>query len=601
MTAPSFTSTQPARTRRSGLASIGLSLLIVLAWYSGMGVAKAAPQPESDLTTRATFWIDPSGKATIDEVAAMGADQLQPMERPRSFKLQGGALWMRVDIPQLDQAQRWFLSLDASAFTDSATLYQANSSAGWQTEQSGDHIPVNQWSIPDRAPTFSILPAADSRTVWLRMENSPAPLSPRLLLRSENELVAQRNWVSLAIGAYLGFGLLVMFLGWVHARLYADRAFTAYVIYVASMLGFQVAFTGIGGMFFWGQWAWWNNAAPAVFMLLLTASGIWFVREACSISRHHRGLGRAVIGWSLFGLAFSVFYSAAPSEGAFLVLNVYGLLSVLLSIGLCLWAWRQGERYAGWLLLGFLPVHLGYPFPALRSAGLLPDSWATQYAVLIGSAIEIPLLLYVLHRRAKDFNENRARMRALDSTDPLTGLTVTPVLQLRLRDAMRRARRYGHHCGLLLVEVANHAELVALEGREGGERALVVAASKLSRVVRDVDTVCRVASTRFAVLIEGPVHPHQLKVLAQHLVAKGLEHTSTLPGDSGLRFRMVTAVLPLKAEAPDEADIEDRQEQHLLKHLDQTLDQLAIDPRKTVMHLPQGFAPGQGPGAASPA
>ncbi len=157
-------------------------------------------------------------------------------------------------------------------------------------------------------------------------------------------------------------------------------------------------------------------------------------------------------------------------------------------------------------------MHLGYPFPALRSAGLLPDSWATQYAVLIGSAIEIPLLLYILHRRAKDFNENRARMRALDSTDPLTGLTVTPVLRLRMRDAMRRARRYGHQCAVLLVELSNHAEIVALEGREGGDRALVVAASKLSRVVRDVDTVCRVANTRFAILIEGPMHPHQLKL-----------------------------------------------------------------------------------------
>ena len=53
---------------------------------------------------------------------------------------------------------------------------------------------------------------------------------------------------------------------------------------------------------------------------------------------------------------------------------------------------------------------------------------------LIGSAIEIPLLLYILHRRAKDFSENRARLRALDSTDPLTGLTVTPVLRLRKID-----------------------------------------------------------------------------------------------------------------------------------------------------------------------
>ena len=375
-----------------------------------------------------------------------------------------------------------------------------------------------------------------------------------------------------------------MFLGWVHARLYADRAFVAYVVYVASMLGFQVAFTGIGGLFFCGQWAWWNNAAPPLFMLWLTASGIWFVREACALSRHHRGLDRAVLAWSLFGLAFSAVYVLMANEALFAVLSLYGLLSVLLSIGLCLWAWRQGERYAGWLFIGFLPVHIGYPFPALRSTGLLPDSWAAQYAVLIGSAIEIPLLLYILHRRAKDFSENRARMRALDSTDPLTGLTTVPVLRLRMRDAMRRAQRWGHQCGVLVVELSNHAEIVALEGSDVGDRALVVAASKLSRVVRDVDTVCRIGNRRFAILIEGPATSAQIKLLAQHCIAKGLERTSMLPGDLDLRFRMVSTMLP---EAPKDAFAgEPPDERQILAQLEKSLEHMGVDSRRMVMHLP---------------
>lgn len=574
-------------------------LALVFAAIGCSNPAYAEAQSGGDLTPRAHYWIDTSGQSTIDSVVAMDQDAFQPMEQARTFKLLDGRLWMRVELPELDPQQRWFLSLDASAFTDMAAFYQFIAPATWQEQRAGDDIPVSQWSIPARAPTFSIDPSATPGTVWLYMENYPAPLSPRLMLHSGDEREAQHNWALLLIGAYIGFVLLVMFLGWVHARLYADRAFVAYVAYAGSMLGFQVAFTGVGGMFFWGQWVGWNDAAPAVFMLWLTASGIWFVREACSISRLHRRIDRAVIAWSLFGLAFSVVYTVLANGSTLLILNLYGLLSVILSIVLCLWAWRQGERYAGWLLIGFLPVHLGYPFPALRSAGLITDSWATQYAVLIGSAIEIPLLLYILHRRAKDFSENRARLRALDSTDPLTGLTITPVLRLRMRDAMRRARRYDRCCGLLMVEVANYSEIVALGGREAGDRALVVAASKMTRVVRDVDTVCRVANTRFAVLVEGPVKGSQLKLLAQHFVAKGLEHTSTLPPDTELRFRVVTAMLPLKAEVPNEAETEDLQEQHILKYLDKSLDNLAVDSRKSVLHLPQTFSKGQGPQGAA--
>jgi two-component system, sensor histidine kinase LadS len=568
----------------------------MLCWLALIGGAWAGPaQPQADplaggadITLQARYWVDASGQSSVDDVASKPAEAFQSMEAVRSFKLHVGALWMRLDLSRLDPSERWYLALDASAFTDLATLYQAGPDAAWHVQQSGDHLPVAQWSIADRAPTFSLNAAATPGTVWLRLENRPTPLSPRLYLLTEDELQHKRHWAYLLIGGYLGFGLLVMFLGWVHARLYADRAFVAYVIYVASMLGFQVSFTGLGGLFFWPHWAWWNNAAPALFMLWLTASGIWFVREACSISRHHRGVDRAALGWSLFGLVFSFVYVMFANEALFAVLSLYGLLSVLLSIALCLWAWRQGERYAGWLLLGFLPVHIGYPFPALRSTGLLPDSWAAQYAVLIGSAIEIPLLLYILHRRAKDFNENRARMRALDSTDPLTGLTVTPVLRLRLRDALRRARRYGHSCGLLLVDLSNFSEIVALEGREGGDRALVVAASRLTRVVRDVDTVCRVTETRFAILVEGPQRQDQLKLLAQHIVAKGLEQGSILPGDVSLRFRLVSTLLPADTAAAD--DIEDGEERRILARLGQSLDELATDPRKVVLHLPQQLA-----------
>ncbi|MGE0350666.1 sensor domain-containing diguanylate cyclase [Hydrogenophaga sp.] len=563
---------------RSTRATVLLPLLwLLFAGWLLLGPRPAAAAPvETDVTLQARHWIDPSGTREIEDVAALTPDPFETTDDYRSFELGKGALWLRLELPPRDASQRWYLMLTAAAFTNRATLYMSAADGRWSRQQAGDHLPVAQWSHPDQTPVFLLDPQATG-PVWLRLENTPAPMSPRLALLSETQLQQKRYWTFLMVGGYLGFGLLVLFLGWVHARLYGDRAFVAYCCYVVSMLGFQAAFTGIGGLFFWGHWAWWNDAAPAVFMLWLTGSGIWFVREACAIPRHHRGLDRFVLAWSLFGLVYPVLYLLLLNRPAFLVLNLYGLLSVLLSFFLCIWAWRRGETYAGWLALGFLPVHLSYPFPALRSAGVLPDGWATQYALLIGSAIEIPLLLYILHRRAQEFNENRARMRAIESTDPLTGLTIAPVLKLRLRDALRRARRYGHQCGLVLVDLSNHGDIVGREGREAGDRALVVAASRLSMVVRDVDTVCRIADTRFAMLVEGP---EDLRLLGQHIVAKGLERVPLLPSDVALRFRLVSLALPLERE--DETD-----DVQLLAHLQRALDQLADDPRKVVMHLPQ--------------
>ena len=452
----------------SWLASVVLALGL-------SGTTTWAASSGDFVTTDTRFWVDTTGRATIEDVARVPADAIQALERPRSFEIDRGALWLRYPLPALDPARRWYLVLEGGAFTNRATLYTPTADGQWRPQEAGDHLPVSSWSHPDRMPVFTLEGSAGT-VVWLRLENHPAPLSPSLRLQDERDLQLARDRSLLSLGIYLGFGLLVLFLGWVHVRLYGDRVFLAYVAYVTCMLGFQIAFTGLGGLFFWPNLPRWNDAAPALFMLWLTGAGIWFVREVSALSRHSPRLYRLATVWSLFGFTYPILYFFFLSPAAFKLLNLYGLLSVLLSFALCIWAWRKGEIYAGWIALGFMPLHLAYPFPALRSAGVLPDSWATQYAVLIGSALEIPLLLYILHRRAKDFNENRARMRVIDSTDPLTGLTALPVLLVRLHDAIRRARRSRQECALVLVELSNHAEIVAAEGRLMGDRALVVAA-----------------------------------------------------------------------------------------------------------------------------
>ncbi len=555
---------------------LALALWLVLAG----GPVRAAASGDF-VTPQSAFWVDPGGTASLQDVLRLPATALQKLEKPRAFELGRGALWLRYERPALDPAKRWFLVLEGAAFTNRAALYQQGTDGAWTPQQAGDHIPVAAWSHPDRMPVFALDPAA-APAVWLRLENYPAPLSPSLQLLDAQDLQASRDRSLLLLGGYLGFGLLVLFLGWVHVRLYGDRVFVAYVSYVACMLGFQVAFTGLGGLFFWPQHWVWNDTAPALFMLWLTASGIWFVREVSALQRHSRTLYRLATFWSLFGFAYPALYFMFLSPAAFKLLNLYGLLSVLLSMGLCIWAWRKGEVHAGWTALGFLPLHLAYPFPALRSAGLLPDSWATQYAVLIGSAIEIPLLLYILHRRAKDFNENSARMRVIDSTDPLTGLTVLPVLLLRLADTLRRARRSRSECALVLVELSNHADIVHDGGREMGDRALVVAASQLSNLVRDVDTVCRVADTRFAVLLEAPYRPALLKLFAQHIIAKGLAGAPVLPQHLAPRYRVVTIALPDWTGAIPTA--EEMDVSLLLDRLMQALDHL--EAKKNVLHLP---------------
>ncbi len=543
----------------------------------------AAELAPGEVTLRMQFWIDESGKSGIEEVAVAKKNEFKAIEKHRSFALQNqAALWMRLDVPAMNMQERWYLQLSSGTFIDRASLFQRTASGEWNEQRAGDYVAVKQWAHPDQTPVFQ-LDLGKASTVWVRLENYPASIAPRLQLISEDTLTKQRHWTFLLLGCYFGLGLLVLFLGIVHARLYADRAFVAYSGYVAFMLFFQLAFTDIGGLFFWPESASWNNAAPAIFMLLLTACGIWFVREACVLARHNKWVDKTVMAWVAFGVLFAFVYALQANRTTFLILNLYGLISVVLSITLCLWVWRRGEKYGFLLFLGFLPVHLGYPFPALRSAGLIADHWLSQYAVLIGSAIEIPLLLYVLHLRAKEFNENRARMRAMDHTDPLTGLAITPVLTLRLRDAMRRYQPQDKAHALILVELANHAAISARSGRLVGDRALVVSASCLQAMFGMLDTVCRIDDTRFAVLIATPLNRYSITEIAQKIITRGLSEKLDSEKKISIRFRVVTSPLyPSTAglNAQGEIDLAE-----VLKPLVEAMDDLADEPKKFITHL----------------
>ncbi len=549
-------------------------------WLTWGRLVFAVPLP-NNVTSQMRYWIDTKGQANLKDVLALVPQTLDVLEKPRAFELPTGALWLRYELPVLDPQHQWYLLMDGPSYTNRTFFYQQDISGQWQIQRAGDRLPMSQWSHPDLEARFRVNPQANS-VVWLRLQNFPTSIAPTLKLVHEHALESRRNNALLWIGMYLGFCLLVIFLGWIHARLYGDRVFVAYMGYVACMMGFQTYYNGLGAFFITPELPAWNDLAPVIFVCWLTAFAMWFVREVAALHRHSPACDRFMLSWSVLGFCYPMAYCLFTSPLSFALFNLYALLSILLSLVIFIWAWRRGETFAGWSTLGFLPLYLSYPFPALRAAGILSDMWLTQHAMLMGSAVEIPMLLYILHRRAKDFNENHARMRAVESIDPLTGLTVTPVLLLRVADAIRRAQRHKHHCGLVLVDLANHEEIVAQEGRQIGDRALVTAAAQLTALVHDVDTVCRVDDTRFAILLEGPCLPDKLQALGQHIIAKGLVYAQPLPRHITLRYRLATLALP--ELSPGAKVIEEIDAPKQLARLGRLLDQL--DLKRVIIHAP---------------
>src|SRR5665647_1332201 len=87
------------------------------------------------------------------------------------------------------------------------------------------------------------------------------------------------------------------------------------------------------------------------------------------------------------------------------------------------------------------------------------------------------------------------------SHDPLTGLPNRTLLADRPGQALRGDARTGTRTGLLLLDLDRFKEINDTFGHHHGDEVLAQVGPRLAGVVRDVDTVARLAGDEFAVLL----------------------------------------------------------------------------------------------------
>lgn len=572
-------------------AATGLLCLALLCSVTPAAAAPSGAEPETivldehtdvvSLSGRSQQLIDPGGTLGIEEIEA-GRHDLQ--WRPRGVgdrvRLEGSAaLWVRFDVRIQRLDAHWELELARSG-TDLISLYHRDASGRWRVQHAGDRLPVRDWANPDRYPVFGLDARADETVrYWVRIEHARVPFSGELRLHDHNHLREQRIQQQFALGAYFGMTTLLLLVALVNTVVFRDAAFAAYAIYI-GLLGWALAASlGVGGQFLWPGLARWNQVAEFVLLPLMGMAGLLFVRQVLQPRRIGRTLDRlclalaplwpVVIGWDLL----------MPSQASLNAGTAVAALAMSLVAAMLWTGWRSGETWVRWFVVGIVPVLLGSLLPVMRNFNLISSGLLSQYGMVFAAALEAPLLIYALLQRSQLLHESQVRARALERTEPLTGLTRREHFLLRLHDSLVRAQRYGHHSVLMLVHLDNHADIQARHGREVADRALVVAASLLRALARDVDTAARMDDDSLALLMEGPVKETQALNTATSLVAAGLRASPRLPPGTTLRFQVVVAMLPdTRGELGQDANAH-------LEWMRQGMLTLSEDDRKAILRL----------------
>jgi len=125
----------------------------------------------------------------------------------------------------------------------------------------------------------------------------------------------------------------------------------------------------------------------------------------------------------------------------------------------------------------------------------------------------------VLVNDVTELHASRRELEYLATHDPLTGLPNRVLFRDRLELALARSRREGRSGGLLFIDLDRFKGVNDTLGHAAGDRLLVEAARRLSRRVREVDTLARLGGDEFILLVEEVKDRAQLRTVADKLQA----------------------------------------------------------------------------------
>lgn len=145
--------------------------------------------------------------------------------------------------------------------------------------------------------------------------------------------------------------------------------------------------------------------------------------------------------------------------------------------------------------------------------------------------------------------------------DALTGLPNRRMLRDRLAQNIKKSRRGGLALAVLFIDLDHFKQVNDTIGHEKGDRLLVEAARRISRCVREVDTVARFGGDEFTVVLSELSEPARAGAIAQQIVRVLGEAF-----DLGVDTAFVSASVGITMYPTDATEIDD-----LFKHADQAL------------------------------
>lgn len=143
-------------------------------------------------------------------------------------------------------------------------------------------------------------------------------------------------------------------------------------------------------------------------------------------------------------------------------------------------------------------VSLCYVYVAAETYG---DVSLTNFSTLMVALSPFLLVAFITTMLASDIHVARGRIKSLSETDELTGLLNMRAFSRIHRREHDKAERYGRPYTVMLIDMDDLKKINDRHGHEAGNRAIVLVANVIARIIRNTDVAARYGGDEFVVLL----------------------------------------------------------------------------------------------------
>jgi len=484
-------------------------------------------------------FLDPHGQLSTEDAADGTAVKWTPTRDGEIYPLDAkGVLWIRFTL-SVPSAERWYLQVPYSQL-DKVTLFPLEGVGAWG-QAAGDTIAVKDWPVPHRFPLLTLAPG--QQEYLIRIQNTHSFGAP-IQFVSESYLLRDEQQASVLLGIYFGLAGLAIILAVMSAVSLRDSSYALYAISVAFMALTQASLTGIAGLDLWPDSPWWNDNSALMLPMFGVGSLLWFFSEVVSMPQRSRLLHYALVGLGAGAVVASFAITSIDPSYRVRLMAGYVAFAGTIGLGSLVWAARRGDPWAGWLLLGSLPVAIGSVFPTARAGGLIPLNFWAEHGMQLGMVVELPIVLLILILRSQHRREHSRRLQGFEKIDPATGLMNAQVFQESLARMMARSQRLKYESAVLVIDIINAEQIRKIYGARSAEELPLQVAGRLLAAARDIDSVARLGEMRFGMLIEGPLKPEDAASEGPRIVARCLMPFRDKPIDWVAQVRVAQTIVP---------------------------------------------------------